>query len=82
MEYESIYRTLYDDQLEAATDDYRREFEANYSPDEIDWSYEAGAKDALCSLLNELYEDRTDFEELVTGAGLTQEAMLNIGFFA
>lgn len=82
MDYESIYRTLYDDQLEGATEDYRKEFEASYSPDDIDWSYEAGAKDSLCSLLSELYEDRTDFDELVTNAGLTQENMLAIGFFS
>jgi len=82
MDYEGIYRTLYDDQLEGATDDYRKEFEANYSPDDIDWAYETGAKDSLCSLLSELYEDRTDFEELVANAGLTQDTMLAIGFFS
>ena len=82
MDYEGNYRTLYEDQLEGATEDYHREFEANNSPDSIDWTYEAGAKDSLCSLLSELYEDRTDFEELVTNAGLTQAAMQDVGFFS
>lgn len=77
--YENAYRYMYEDQLVAAEDDYLEEFEENYNPDDIDWSGHS-CKDALRSLLNELYEDRTDLAELIMAAGLDEEDLDDIGF--
>lgn len=77
--YESAYRYMYEDQLVAAEDDYLDEFERNYNPDDIDWS-DPSCKDALRSLLNELYEDRTDLANLIEAAGLDEEDLDDIGF--
>lgn len=77
--YESAYRYMYEDQLVAAEDDYLDEFERNYNPDDIDWS-DHSCKDALHSLLNELYEDRTDLADLIKDAGLDEEDLDDIGF--
>lgn len=77
--YESAYRYMYEDQLVAAEDDYLDEFERNYNPDDIDWS-DPSCKDALRSLLNELYENRTDLADLIEAAGLDEEDLDDIGF--
>lgn len=77
--YEYAYRYLYEDQLVAAEDDYLEWFETQYNPDDIDWS-ENTCKDSLLSLLNELYQDRTDLAELIEAAGLDEDDLSDIGF--
>lgn len=77
--YEAAYRYLYEDQLEAAEEDYREEFEARFDPDAVDWEGPS-CKGALLSLLNELGEDRLDFEELVDAAGLEPLDLRAIGY--
>lgn len=77
--YESAYRYMYEDQLVAAEDDYLEMFEVGFNPDDIDWS-DPSCKDALRSLLNELYENRTDLPDLIEAAGLDEEDLDDIGF--
>lgn len=77
--YESAYRYMFEDQLEAAEDDYREEFESAYNPDEIDWA-DPTCKTSMRCLLNELYQDRTDLAELIEAAGLDEDDLADIGF--
>ena len=77
--YESAYRYMFEDQLEAANEDYLEEFEAEYNPDDIDWR-DHTCKDAIRRLLNELYQDRTDLAELIEAAGLDEDDLADIGF--
>ena len=77
--YESAYRYMFEDQLEATDEDYLEEFEAEYNPDDIDWRDDT-CKDTLRRLLNELYQDRTDLAELIEAAGLDEDDLADIGF--
>ena len=81
MVYESIYRQLYNDQLEGATEAYLAEFESTFSPEMIDWNNCDEFAGALCSLLCELHEDRSDFDTLIAEAGLTETDLRAINYY-
>lgn len=55
MDYENIYRKLYDMEPIGATEDYKKYFAAEFDPDRFDWTNEDEAKSALVNLLKELY---------------------------
>lgn len=77
--YKSAYRYMYKDQLEAAEDGYREEFEFAYNPNDIDWT-DPTCKTCLRCLLSELHQDRTDLVELIKAAGLDENDLSDIGF--
>ena len=70
-DFESIYKYLFYDQIESSTPDYEEFFVNEFSPDNIDWKDPTSAKNALCYLIKEITEDRDDYDELFTAAGLT-----------
>ncbi len=83
MDWENIYRSLYNDQCEAADDDYMEYFAAEFSPDKIpveDWEDDATSKEHLSNLLGELYEDRSDFAELMDTFGLDENVLAELGY--
>jgi len=78
--YKDAYYYLYEDQLEGAEEDYLEEFQAQFDPAHFAWDDLEKAKDALHCLLNELVEDRSDFDELIDSAGLDSSDLVDIGF--
>ena len=78
-EVQSVYEALYEDQLEAAYDDYLEEFEPNYDPSGRDFSTEESAASALRSLIGELEEDRTDLLDMFDQFGVTPDILKWLG---
>lgn len=77
MDYESIYRELFKEQLEDATEEYEEYFAGEFNPDRFNWDDEDEAKSALTSLLSELYEDMEleDYENLIEHYGINEDTL-------
>lgn len=80
MDYREIYQTLYEDQMEGAEEEYLAWFEGAFLPADVEWGDREAACDALRHLLCELYEERSDFEELMDNAGLSERDLAILGF--
>lgn len=72
---DDCYRALYAYQEEAATEDYLEYLEAEFSPDNVDWSDRDSALGALQSLINEIYEDCCEPGEVLAECGVTQDIL-------
>lgn len=77
MDYENIYRELYKEQLNGATEDYEKYFTAEFDPDRFNWTDEDEATSALLNLLAELYEDLDEgyYKELLERFGIDEDAL-------
>lgn len=75
----AAYLALYNDQLEGADDDYEEYFKSTFAPSLHHWTDLEKARSALQSLINELYEDRTDVKELLEACGVTAEFAVALG---
>ena len=66
----SFYCTAYEEQKEAADDDYLEYLEGEFNPDNVDWTSPAGA---VRSFIKEIRNDRLDAEDFMAECGLTPE---------
>lgn len=67
---QSFYCTAYEEQKEAAEDDYLEYLEEEFDPDNVDWTSPAGA---VRSFIKEIRNDRLDAEDFMAECGLTPE---------
>lgn len=75
----AAYLALYNEQLEGADDDYEEYFKSTFAPSLYRWTDLGMARAALQSLINELYEDRTDVKELLETCGVTADFAAALG---
>lgn len=77
MDYESIYRKLYEEQLKSSTEEYKKYFIAEFDPGRFNWTDEDEAKSALLNLLDNLCEDLDEdyYEELLERYDINEDAL-------
>lgn len=77
MDYESIYRKLYEEQRMGVTEEYEKYFTGEFDPDRFNWTDEDEAKSALLNLLDDLYEDLDEegYEDLLERYEIDEDAL-------